>query len=117
MNFILIALVYISYFEGKFSPHHYQLLICIYIYFDVPELFWSPYVGPVVIIKKKNGTRRFCIDYINFKYAITRIDMAVDSLHEAKYFTTLDLAVDYFQVPLDEESKPKTAFRTTNGLC
>ena len=43
--------------------------------------------------------------------------MAVDSLHEAKYFTTLDLAVDYFQVPLDEESKPKTAFRTTNGLC
>ena len=42
--------------------------------------------------------------------------MTLDNLHVAKYFTTLDLTAGYFQVLLDEESKPKTAFRTTNGL-
>ena len=90
---------------------------------DIIEPSNSPYGAPVVLVKKKDGTTRFCIDYrrlndITVKDAIPipRIDMALDNLHGAKYFTTLDLAAGYFQVPLDEESKPKTAFRTTNGL-
>ena len=65
----------------------------------------SPYSSPVVIITKKDGGMRFCIDYRRLndqtkidQYPLPRIDDALDSLPETRYFSTLDLASGYWQL-------------------
>ena len=77
----------------------------------------SPYAAPVVIVPKKNGESRFCIDYrelnkqtIKDKYPLPRIDDTIDALHGSKYFSTLDLFSGYWQIEIAEEHKYKTAF-------
>lgn len=82
----------------------------------------SPYSSPVLLVKKKTGEFRMCIDYralnrktVKDKYPLPRMDDLLDSLNGSKYFTTLDLASGYHQIPLDEESVPKTAFVTPDG--
>ena len=78
----------------------------------------SPFSSNVVIVRKKDGTIRFCIDYrklnlrtIKDAYAIPRIDDTLHLLAGAKYFTKLDLKSGYWQVELKEEDKSKTAFQ------
>ena len=78
----------------------------------------SPFSSNVVIVRKKDGTIRFCIDYrklnlrtIKDAYSIPRIDDTLHLLAGAKYFTKLDLISGYWQVELREEDKPKTAFK------
>ena len=78
----------------------------------------SPFSSNVVIVRKKDGSIRFCIDYrklnlrtIKDAYAIPRIDDTLHLLAGAKYFTKLDLKSGYWQVELKEEDKPKTAFQ------
>ena len=74
----------------------------------------------VLLVKKKDGSWRMCIDYreLNAKtknidpYILPRIDDTLESLGGAKYFCTLDLISGYHQVELTEESKCKTAFLT-----
>ena len=74
----------------------------------------------VLLVKKKDGTWRMCVDYreLNAKtknidpYILPRIDDTLESLGGAKYFCTLDLISGYHQVELTEESKCKTAFLT-----
>lgn len=82
----------------------------------------SPWSSPIVLVKKKDGSWRFCIDYrrlntITHKdaYPLPRIDETLDSLSGAQYFTTLDLASGYWQVEVKEEHKEKTAFSTPFG--
>ena len=78
----------------------------------------SPWGANVLLVKKKDGSWRMCIDYreLNTKtknvdpYLLPRIDDTIDALGSAKYFCTLDLIQGYHQVELTEESKPKTAF-------
>ena len=78
----------------------------------------SPWGSNVLLVKKKDGTWRMCIDYreLNTKtknndpYLLPRIDDTIDSLGRAKYFCTLDLIQGYHQVELTESSKEKTAF-------
>ena len=72
----------------------------------------------VVIVRKKNGTIRFCIDYRklnqrteNDAYPIPRTDDTLHSLARSKYFSTLDLRCGYWQVELRETNKAKTAFQ------
>ena len=95
----------------------------------------SPFSSNVVIVRKKDGSIRFCIDYrklthrtINDAYTISRIDDTLHLLAGAKYFSTLDLKSGYWQVELREEDKAKTAFqagplgfyecnRMSFGLC
>ena len=78
----------------------------------------SEWASNCLVVKKKDGTWRLCIDYraLNLKtknpdsYSLPRIDDTIDALGEAKYFCTLDLIQGYHQVELTERSKEKTAF-------
>ena len=83
----------------------------------------SPWASPVVLAKKKNGEVRFCIDYRGLNqiskhdaYPVPRVDDALGSLKGARWFSTLDLASAYWQIPMDEESSQKAAFTTHRGL-
>jgi hypothetical protein len=77
----------------------------------------SPWSSPVVLVPKANGKLRFCVDIRNVNEAtIKGIDDPLESLEGAKYFTAFDLASGYWQVPMKQESKKKTAFITHEGL-
>ena len=78
----------------------------------------SPYSSNIVIVRKKDGTIRFCVDFrkLNSKtikdaYAIPRIEDSLHLLAGSKYFTKLDLRSGYWQVEIDESDKEKTAFQ------
>ena len=83
----------------------------------------SEWASPIVIIKKKDDTIRLCVDYRKLNamtqidaYPMPRIDDILDQVGQARYITTLDLAKGYWQVPVAEEDRPKTAFITPRGL-
>ena len=83
----------------------------------------SPWASPVVLVRKKDGTYRFCVDYreVNAvtkkdKFPLPRVDDLLDQLGEAQYFSTLDLASGYWQIRVHPESQAKTAFVTHQGL-
>ena len=75
----------------------------------------SPWKAPVVLVKKKDGTTRFCVDYRKLddvtrkdSYPLPRIDTALDAFAGSKWFSTLDLKSGYWQVNLDNEAREKT---------
>ena len=77
----------------------------------------SPWTAPVVIIKKKSGEMRFCINYRQLNnitkkdsYPIPRIEDTLDMLYGKTIFSTLDLASGYFQIALDVAAKEMSAF-------
>uniref|UniRef100_A0A665U756 Gypsy retrotransposon integrase-like protein 1 n=1 Tax=Echeneis naucrates TaxID=173247 RepID=A0A665U756_ECHNA len=83
----------------------------------------SPYASPIVLVRKKDGSLRMCVDYrqLNIKtrkdaFPLPRIDESLDALSGACWFSTLDLASGYNQVPVTEADRAKTAFCTPFGL-
>ena len=83
----------------------------------------SDFASPIVLVKKKSGGLRMCVDYrkVNARvkrdaYPLPRIDDTFEALSGARYFTALDLASAYNQVRVEPADQYKTAFVTPMGL-
>jgi len=81
------------------------------------------YPSPVVIVGKKDGTKRFCVDYRKLNqetktdaYPLPRMDDLLEKFRTAKWFTAIDLASGYWQIEMEEEDKELTAFICSQGL-
>ena len=82
----------------------------------------SPWGALVLLVKKKEGTWRMCINYrrlnkvtIKNLYPLPRAYDLIDHLHGAQYFMKLDLRTGYHQIRISEDDVPKTTFRTRYG--
>ena len=78
----------------------------------------SPWSSNVVLVRKKDGSLRMCVDYrklnkrtVRDAYQLPRIDETFDRMHGSTWFSSLDLQSGYWQVEVKEEDKEKTAFR------
>jgi hypothetical protein len=83
----------------------------------------SPWSFPVVLIPKKDGTLCFCVDYRDLNaitkkdaYPLPLIDDLLDSVQGSRYRSSMDLMTGYWQVPVKESDREKTAFATPDGL-
>lgn len=90
---------------------------------DVIQPSTSPWASPVVLVKKKDGTLRFCVDYRKLNkitkkdvYPLPRIDDSLDRIRHARYFSSMDLRSGYWQIAVDARDREKTAFITPDGL-
>lgn len=83
----------------------------------------SPFASPIVLVKKKDGSLRMCVDYRQLNnrtckdaFPLPRIEETLDSLSGAQWFSTIDLSSGYHQIPVTESDRPKTTFCTPFGL-
>jgi len=83
----------------------------------------SPWMSPAVLVKKKDGSIRFCVDYrklnsktIKDSFPLPRIDGILDQLSGNTWFSTIDLKSGYWQIKINSSDREKTAFSIGNGL-
>ena len=83
----------------------------------------SPWASPIVMVRKRDGSHRFCVDYRELNsvtkldtYPLPRVDDLLDQLGESRFFSTLDLASGYWQIRVAPGSREKTAFVVPNGF-
>ncbi|XP_048477760.1 uncharacterized protein LOC125488660 [Plutella xylostella] len=89
---------------------------------DIIQESCSNYASPILMVKKKTGEQRLCVDFralnnktVKDKFPLPLIDDQLTNLSGNKFFTTLDLASGYYQVPLAEKSRHLTGFVTPDG--
>jgi hypothetical protein len=82
----------------------------------------SPYNSPTLIVKKKDGGTRLCVDFrklnehvVTDRHPLPRIDQILEELGGAQYFTALDLLHGFYNLKIRPEDRPKTAFSTIDG--
>ncbi|VDI28661.1 Hypothetical predicted protein [Mytilus galloprovincialis] len=105
-------------FEKEEEEHLQQLLDK-----GIIEPSTSEWASPPVLVRKKDGKLRYCIDFrklndvtIKDAFPISNIDTCLDTLKGTVFMSTLDMASGYYQVNLDEKDRHKTAFVTKYGL-
>ena len=83
----------------------------------------SPWASPVVLVGKKDGSTRFCVDFRKINnvtrkdvFPLPRTSDLLESLAAGRFFTTLDAASGYWQIPMAPKDMEKTAFLTSEGL-
>ena len=114
------------YLPHRTVPFHLQEEVrkCLNTWFDqgIIRPSKSPYASQVVIVRKKTGEIRLCVDYrqlngvtVRDAFPLPRIDEALQAVQKAKVFCSIDLAQGYLQVAMDPEDMHKTAFRAGSG--
>jgi hypothetical protein len=88
---------------------------------EVIEPATSQWASPIVLVAKPDGSTRFCVDYrrlnavtVRDSYPLPHMDECIDSLGDAKIFTTLDCNSGYWQIPVRPEDREKTTFTFTS---
>lgn len=83
----------------------------------------SEWSNPVVLVIKKDGSIPFCIDFrkVNAQskfnaFPLPRLDDLIEWVGQSQFISTLELWKGYWQIPLTDDAKPLTAFRTPHGL-
>lgn len=83
----------------------------------------SPFSSPIVVVRKRYGDVRLCIDYrklnlqtVKDAYGLPNLEESFSALTGSKWFTVLDLKSGYYQIGMDEADKAKTAFVTPLGF-
>ena len=83
----------------------------------------SEWASLIVLVRKKDGTMRFCVDYRKLNsiaeadtYPMPRVDELMDDLSNAYFISTLDLTRGYWQVPVEARSRPQRVFTMPFGL-
>ena len=110
----------------RIPPHHFREvreLIEKFLDQGIIKRSDSPYASPVVLVQKRDGSLRICVDYrrlnaetLRDSFPLPRIEESLEALRGARYFSSLDLAHGYHQVVMDPDSVSKTAFRVPFGL-
>jgi len=105
-----------------FRREEVHQLLCDMLSSNILQPSASPWASPIVLVKKKDGFTRFCIEYRKLNsvtctdaYPLPRID-ALDTLSGSQWFSTLDLLSGYWQIKVAEGDREKTAFTTHEGL-
>jgi hypothetical protein len=109
----------------RYSPLHKdeierQVAELLKIGLIVPSV--SSFASPVLLVQKKDGTWRFCIDYrklndmtVKNRFPMPLVDEILDELAGTQYFSSLDMTAGYHQIRMGEEDEHKTSFKTYHG--